>query len=300
MTRYTRGTKSTTHQRGNPGTATPWSEFQAANEAATPKPRKNDTNSTAGAASGGGPKLVKIFGQFWVPQEDAKRFQKLIVKLKAEGLSRKAISDSLRNEIRRAEKKARRSKDKTCFNCRQYGHLLADCPNAPAAADGADNALVGPSDGGEICFKCGSTEHTSRKCVKNKDNENYNFAKCFICQATGHISRQCPDNQRGIFPSGGTCNDCGDTGHLAKDCTKTVKPPEQEGKVQQQEDAGVTVSAVMDPKMSTEYEAVDEDWQKKVQQSISSKSRKLISNLMSISKGGGTSGGPAKKRRVKF
>lgn len=36
-----------------------------------------------------------------------------------------------------------------CFNCRGYGHKLQDCPN---------------TDNKGICFKCGSTEHTSRLC----------------------------------------------------------------------------------------------------------------------------------------
>jgi len=113
-------------------------------------------------------KVVKIFGNFWVGEEDARRLQGLVKKLKAQGLSRKDILDALQNERRRAEKAAKRRRDKICFNCRQFGHVLADCTKGNEGGGEGDEVKAGGGGGGEaeICFKCGSTEHTSRNCKK--------------------------------------------------------------------------------------------------------------------------------------
>jgi hypothetical protein len=114
-------------------------------------------------------KAVKIFGNVWVGEEDARRLQDLTKKLRAEGLSRKEILDALQGERRKAEKAAKRRRDKTCFSCRQFGHVLADCPKSKGGEGGGggdeSSSLVGKSEG-EICFKCGSTEHTSRTCKR--------------------------------------------------------------------------------------------------------------------------------------
>lgn len=42
----------------------------------------------------------------------------------------------------------------TCFNCRQSGHEVADCPEVRKDVD----------HGAGICFKCGSTEHRLERC----------------------------------------------------------------------------------------------------------------------------------------
>lgn len=116
-------------------------------------------------------KSVKIFGQFWVPLEEGKRLNDLVKKLKDQGLGRKEILEALKNEIRKAEKASKRQRDKTCFQCRQFGHILTDCPKLRQASAGGDLAegneeetSEGISDQGLVCFKCGSTEHTSRNC----------------------------------------------------------------------------------------------------------------------------------------
>ncbi|KAK9886067.1 hypothetical protein WA026_014851 [Henosepilachna vigintioctopunctata] len=85
------------------------------------------------------------------------------------------------------------------------------------------------SNGTGICFKCGSSEHTSFAC-KVVQGANYKFATCFICKEQGHISRQCPDNARGLYPKGGCCNVCGDVTHLKKDCPqfRSIQEKEQE------------------------------------------------------------------------
>lgn len=77
-----------------------------------------------------------------------------------------------------------------------------------------------------ICFKCGSTEHTSQGCRKvslpgqgktdwapvasvhtilqltSSSPDEFPFAVCFICKQKGHLSRRCPDNPRGLYPDG--------------------------------------------------------------------------------------------------
>jgi hypothetical protein len=120
-------------------------------------------------------KAQKIFGNVWVGEEDARRLQDLTKKLGAEGLSRKEILDALQRERRKAEKAARRQRDKTCFSCRQFGHVLEDCPKSKGGEGGVggggdeSSSLLGKSEG-EICFKCGSTEHTSRTCKRKVIN----------------------------------------------------------------------------------------------------------------------------------
>lgn len=115
-------------------------------------------------------KSVKIFGQFWVPADEAKRLKSLLKKLKLQGLPRKEILESLKNERRKAEKAAKRQRDKTCFQCRQFGHILSDCPNLKKAialpGKAMDDAPDDSSEQSLVCFKCGSTEHTSRNCRK--------------------------------------------------------------------------------------------------------------------------------------
>lgn len=117
----------------------------------------------------GSTKSVKVFGNFWVGEDDAKRLQGVAKKMKSEGISRKEILDSLQGERRKAEKASKRRRDKTCFNCRQFGHVLADCPatntNTGEGGEGGEEGKKTSSDG-DICFKCGSTEHTSRFCKR--------------------------------------------------------------------------------------------------------------------------------------
>lgn len=98
-----------------------------------------------------------------------------------------------------------------CFNCRKFGHNLSECPMLSSKDELVDTAGAG------ICFKCGSTEHTSFVCRVEK-GQNFKFATCFICKEQGHISRQCPDNARGLYPKGGSCRVCGDVTHLKRDC----------------------------------------------------------------------------------
>ena len=47
-----------------------------------------------------------------------------------------------------------------CYNCRQAGHEIADCPEIRKDHD----------QGAGICFKCGSTEHRLEKCRTRTPN----------------------------------------------------------------------------------------------------------------------------------
>ncbi len=59
-----------------------------------------------------------------------------------------------RTDKRRMKRQFERESTKVCFNCRKFGHLLADCPEA----------VDDPGKFGSICFKCGGADHTSSRC----------------------------------------------------------------------------------------------------------------------------------------
>jgi len=44
----------------------------------------------------------------------------------------------------------------TCFHCRQTGHKAATCPET-----NKEGSIVG------VCYKCGSTTHTTKNCKKD-------------------------------------------------------------------------------------------------------------------------------------
>ncbi|XP_070542262.1 zinc finger CCHC domain-containing protein 9-like [Ptychodera flava] len=131
-----------------------------------------------------------------------------------------AAKKDKRREDRRLKRIKERSSKKVCFQCRKPGHGVADCPDL----------IMDIDQGMGICFRCGSTEHSSHQCrvkLKTKKGE-FQFAKCFICHQMGHLSKQCPDNPRGLYPHGGGCKLCGSVEHFVRDCPEEpiVKAPE--------------------------------------------------------------------------
>ena len=76
----------------------------------------------------------------------------------------------------------------------------------------------------ELCFNCGSNEHTLKNCNQPRDkNGKLKFANCFICKRDGHIARDCPENANGLYPNGGCCHICLQKTHLVKDCPERTE-----------------------------------------------------------------------------
>jgi len=165
-----------------------------------------------------------MFQGFRVKMEDQQRLQKLYKQLKGTGMPKQELEATMKKERRIAEKSLARSKKLVCFNCREPGHMLADCPNARAEESDLGHAASGH------CFKCGSLEHTSKDCKSKLKRENaYRFAVCFICKQEGHLAKACPDNPKGLYPKGGGCVFCGSVEHLKRDCPRKVEKDMKQG-----------------------------------------------------------------------
>ena len=165
-----------------------------------------------------------LFQGFRVTKEDQLRLKKLHKKLKSSGATKQEVDEALKRERRRAEKSLARNKKLVCFNCREPGHVLAECPNT-------ENIKVEdmPAAAGH-CFKCGSLEHSSKDCKSKLKRENaYRFAVCFICKQEGHLAKACPDNPKGLYPNGGGCVFCGSVEHLKRDCPRKVEKDMRQG-----------------------------------------------------------------------
>lgn len=61
-----------------------------------------------------------------------------------------------------------------CYNCYEYGHSKADCPNPRKI----------------LCRNCDSPEHVARDCDKPKD---WTRVKCNNCGNMGHGVKKCPE-----------------------------------------------------------------------------------------------------------
>ena len=92
-----------------------------------------------------------LFQGFRVLQEDVERLRTLHDKLQKEKVPE--MQEILKKERRKAEKTLANSKKNVCFQCRQPGHVLSDCPQTAKKT-----GVVGK------CFKCGSSAHSSKDC----------------------------------------------------------------------------------------------------------------------------------------
>ena len=92
-----------------------------------------------------------LFQGFRVLQEDVERLRNLHDKLQKEKVPE--MQEILKKERRKAEKTLANSKKNVCFQCRQPGHVLSDCPQTAKKT-----GVVGK------CFKCGSSAHSSKDC----------------------------------------------------------------------------------------------------------------------------------------
>ncbi|XP_050419720.1 zinc finger CCHC domain-containing protein 9-like [Adelges cooleyi] len=213
MTRFARARGSKSSNQKLPEEATPWSKMkegpQSDDDAKDEEPnvkKPKDINSKHNSFSN-----VEKFEGFSVLKEDAASLRAEKLKLIKQGVPRHQLKVHLMPLRRRAEKKLARLRQKTCFHCRQPGHMLNQCPQL------ASNTALG------VCFKCGSTEHKLQECRNAGNSSQLEYAKCFICNEDGHLSRQCPDNPMGLYPNGGACRLCGDVTHFAKDCPEKQK-----------------------------------------------------------------------------
>lgn len=228
MTRFARAKGS---NKRIPDEATSWQDMKKQHTSSPPNAKeeslsKKSVNSITKKPKKHGEQLFKgssnkihlngieielaYFDGFPIKKSDADRLKQLKKDMISKGIARNEINVALKLERRRAEKALAREKKKVCFNCRNGGHTLSECPQLQS-----DSNI--PQFQSGICFKCGSTEHTHFECKVTK-GEKFRFAQCFICQEQGHIAKQCPNNDNGIYPNGGACNVCGDVNHFKKDC----------------------------------------------------------------------------------
>jgi len=212
-----------------------------------------------------------LFQGFRVKKEAVKKLKALATQLKTEERPETEIAETLKRERRKAERELAKFRKMVCFNCRQSGHLLIDCPqqqkkeNNGTANESSSSML--PSNGNH-CFKCGSKDHTSRDCVsKRKGKDAYAFATCFICKETGHLAKSCPDNPRGLYPKGGGCRFCGSVEHLKADCSRKIQKDERlevkVGVISAGNDGGYGLEDIVDDRQDSGKKTVEKP-QKKV------------------------------------
>lgn len=144
-----------------------------------------------------------------------------------------------------------------CFKCRRKGHTVAECTftgdqdneNIEAPENNNNNNEENDKNkekktkklenkanipNKNICYNCGSNEHTVHGCPKPVDYKNLPFSQCFVCKEMGHLSSKCPKSDKGIYIKGGACYNCGEKDHLAKNCpTRQMSINENENKTNQ-------------------------------------------------------------------
>jgi hypothetical protein len=106
------------------------------------------------------------------------------------------------------------SKEGVCYQCRQTGHSVGNCPMKGNGA--SENSEL-------LCYKCGSTKHSLSSCQKRSSSNELPFATCFICKEKGHLASGCAQNEKGIYVNGGSCRFCDSRDHLATVCPDKKK-----------------------------------------------------------------------------
>lgn len=242
MTRFARYPKKTSLE------ATPWHEL--ANSVGSHQGSvavKNGTGSEIKINNTEEPQKKekeKRFSSVKVIQKSKTAKQKYGNFRKWDQMKKSPAAISLKKEKMLEARRKRRAKGKTCFHCRQTGHLVFDCPLARNSETG-----VG------CCYKCGSSEHTTTTCntksknIKISSGEEFPFANCFVCGESGHLARTCPDNPKGLYPNGGGCKMCGSVEHFRRDCPELLV----------RKTKGATVYAFLNTEENYSADAVIED-----------------------------------------
>jgi len=167
---------------------------------------------------------------------------------------RRAKYTQLARERENRKRRQMQSSNLVCYQCRQKGHAVIDCPNNGSQTSGASKrkspGAAASSSSSRVCFKCGSTEHSLSKCPKRNDGDanDLPFCHCFICNKKGHLSSKCPENENGIFVNGGECKTCGSKYHTSKNC------PMKDDAKKQKKERSVTGEPEIDPSSLLEGE----------------------------------------------
>lgn len=85
------------------------------------KPRVDLTGQTVQDDEG-------LFQGFRVKKEAVKKLKAMVAQLKSEDRSEEEMAETIKRERRKAERELAKFRKTLCFNCRQTGHLLIDCP----------------------------------------------------------------------------------------------------------------------------------------------------------------------------
>lgn len=207
MTRFARADQTT---QKKPHAATSWSELKQAKSESSLHKTKPDTSKDKSKSKS----KKKLDASAYVKEkvEEVKSGLKDLSKSQEKELSQFYQKD-FKRENRRLDRIDQRESDKICFNCREPGHDMRNCPKVKKDTE----------HGTGICFKCGSTEHSMHECRVRLPPGQFPYAKCFICNESGHLSKQCPDNARGLYAYGGCCHECGSVEHYKKDCPEMMK-----------------------------------------------------------------------------
>merc|ERR1712066_320172 len=99
----------------------------------------------------------------------------------AKKLEKKRLNPGEAKKLKIQEIKKQKAKDrdrrKHCLFCKKYGHTLHECESRQMHEIKAN-----------ICYNCGSSDHTLKDCGKIKAGKNSRllYATCFICHESGH------------------------------------------------------------------------------------------------------------------